>query len=86
MRVFVDSSVFIYGLEFAESNSALIYDGIARGTVKAVINEKVIKEVVNYFGRRKADILRISLSLNSEESVKLSSDRITQAKLGTGRE
>ena len=53
MRVFVDGSVFIYGLEFAESNSALIYDGIARGAVKAVINEKVIDEVVKYFGRRK---------------------------------
>ena len=53
MRVFIDSSVFIYGLEFAESNSALIYDGIARGTVKAIINEKVIEEVVKYFGRRK---------------------------------
>jgi hypothetical protein len=53
LRVFVDSSVFIYGLEFAESNSGLIYDGIARGAVKAVINENVIDEVVKYFGRRK---------------------------------
>lgn len=53
MRVFVDSSVFIYGLEFEESNSALIYNEIANGTVKAVINEKVIEEVVRYFSRRK---------------------------------
>ncbi len=53
MRVFVDSSVFIYGLEFEESNSGIIYNEIANGTVKAVINEKVIEEVVRYFGRRK---------------------------------
>lgn len=53
MRVFVDSSVFIYGLEFEESNSAIIFDEIARGEVKAVINEKVVDEVVRYFGRRK---------------------------------
>jgi len=53
LRVFVDSSVFIYGLEFEESNSAIIYTEIANGTVKAVINEKVIEEVVRYFGRRK---------------------------------
>ena len=53
MRVFVDSSVFIYGLEFEESNSAIIYNAIANGTVKAVINEKVIEEVVRYIGRRK---------------------------------
>ena len=53
MSVFVDSSVFIYGLEFAESNSAIIYNEIANGNVKAVINEKVIKEVVRYFRRRK---------------------------------
>jgi len=43
LRVFVDSSVFIYGLEFEESNSALIYNEIANGTVKAVINEKIIR-------------------------------------------
>ncbi|MDI6885792.1 MAG: PIN domain-containing protein [archaeon] len=53
MRVFVDSSVFIYGLEFEESNSAIIYNEIVNGTVKAVINEKVIEEVVRYFSRRK---------------------------------
>ena len=53
MRVFVDSSVFIYGLEFEESNSAIIYDEITNGSIKAVINEKVIEEVVRYFGRRK---------------------------------
>ena len=53
MRVLVDSSVFIYGLEFEESNSAIIYDEITNGSIKAVINEKVIEEVVRYFGRRK---------------------------------
>ncbi len=53
MRVFVDSSVFIYGLEFEESNSAIIYNEITNGTIKAVINEKVVEEVVRYFGRRK---------------------------------
>jgi predicted nucleic acid-binding protein len=53
LRVFVDSSVFIYGLEFEESNSAIIYNEIANGTVKAVINEKVIEEVVRYFRSRK---------------------------------
>lgn len=53
MRVFVDSSVFIYGLEFEESNSAIIYNEIADGAVKAVINEKVIEEVVRYFRGRK---------------------------------
>ena len=53
MRVFVDSSVFIYGLEFEESNSAIIYNEIADGAVKAVINEKVTEEVVRYFHRRK---------------------------------
>jgi len=53
LRVFVDSSVFIYGLEFEESNSAIIYNEIADGTVKAVINEKVIEVVVRYFHRRK---------------------------------
>ena len=53
MRVFVDSSVFIYGLEFEESNSAIIYNEIADGAVKAVINEKIIEEVVRYFRRRK---------------------------------
>ncbi len=53
MSVFVDSSVFIYGLEFEESNSAIIYIEITTGTIKAVINEKVIEEVARYFGRRK---------------------------------
>lgn len=53
MKLFVDSSVIIYGLEIWNSNSARILDLILEGELEAVISEKVMEEVRNYFRRRK---------------------------------
>ncbi len=53
MKLFVDSSVIIYGLEVWNSNSARILDLIFEGKLEAIISEKVMDEVRNYFRRRK---------------------------------
>jgi len=53
MKVFVDSSVIIYGLEVEKSNSAVILDLIFDGEIKACIGEKVIDEIRRYFKSRR---------------------------------
>jgi len=53
MRLFVDSSVIIYGLEMSESNSKTILDLLYEGEVDGAINEKVIDEVRRYFTNRR---------------------------------
>lgn len=45
---FVDTNVFIYGFEFAESNSAKIVDLINKGKLQAFITQKVLDETVRY--------------------------------------
>ncbi|MFH0859998.1 MAG: type II toxin-antitoxin system VapC family toxin [Candidatus Altiarchaeota archaeon] len=53
MRLFVDSSVLIYGLELRDSNSARILDLIHLEKLQGVVNDKVIQEVREYFRRRR---------------------------------
>ena len=53
MIVFLDSSTIIYGLEFDDSNSAIILNLLIENEIKGYINEKVIAEVKNYFRTRK---------------------------------
>lgn len=52
-RVFLDSSVIIFGLEVRDCNSALILDLVLEGKIEAVTCEKVVKEVKSYFSRRR---------------------------------
>jgi predicted nucleic acid-binding protein len=53
MIVFLDSSTIIYGLEFEDSNSAIILNFLIEKELQANINEKVIAEVKSYFRSRK---------------------------------
>ncbi len=53
MQAFLDSSAIIYGLEFEESNSAVILDLIIEKKIQCFINEKVLAEVRRYFRSRK---------------------------------
>ena len=53
MIVFLDSSTIIYGLEFNDSNSAIILNLLIDREIQANINEKVIAEVKSYFRARK---------------------------------
>jgi predicted nucleic acid-binding protein len=53
MKAFLDSSTFIYGLEFLDSNSAEILDLLAARRIRAYINEMVIEEVKRYFRARR---------------------------------
>ncbi|NJD53638.1 MAG: putative toxin-antitoxin system toxin component, PIN family [Candidatus Methanoperedens sp.] len=48
-RVFLDTNVFIYAYEFQESNSAEIIELLNDEKIEAVISERVLKEVYNYF-------------------------------------
>ncbi|ODS38412.1 MAG: hypothetical protein A7316_08040 [Candidatus Altiarchaeales archaeon WOR_SM1_86-2] len=54
MKVFVDSSVIIYGLEQEKSNSAIILDLIFDGEIKAYVSEKVVDEIRRYFKHRRS--------------------------------
>lgn len=45
MRAFLDSSAVIIGLVVEKSNSAKILDLLFENKIKAVISEKVLKEV-----------------------------------------
>jgi predicted nucleic acid-binding protein len=53
MLVFLDSSTIIYGLEFEDSNSALVLNLLIEKEIQGCINEKVITEVKRYFRNRK---------------------------------
>ena len=69
MIVFLDSSTIIYGLEFEDSNSAIILNLLIENEIQGYINEKVITEVKNYFrarkGRNYAYLMEIFLRRNS---------------------
>ena len=52
MKIFLDSSVIIYGLEKPGSNSAKVLDALIAGELDAVVNEKVVQEVGRYMRRR----------------------------------
>jgi len=47
--VFLDSSIFIWGYNRPESNSAKILNLMNEGKIKAVISERVIDEIRRYF-------------------------------------
>lgn len=49
IKAFLDTNLFIYGFEYSNSNSAKIIDLLNKGEMKAVISDRVIKEVYNYF-------------------------------------
>ena len=87
MIVFLDSSTIIYGLEFENSNSALILDLLTEKQIQAYINEKVIAEVKNYFRRRKgrnyAYLIEIFLKRNC--IVIKNSELIDQMKILKGK-
>jgi predicted nucleic acid-binding protein len=48
-RVFLDTNIFIYGFELPDSNSAEIIKLLNQAEIEAVISEKVIEEVMEYF-------------------------------------
>jgi len=49
VRVFLDTNVFIYAFEFPHSNSRKIIELLNQAEVEAIISEKVLGEVQNYF-------------------------------------
>lgn len=49
MLVFLDSSVFIWGYNRPNSNSAMALELMNEGKIKVVISEKVVKELRRYF-------------------------------------
>ena len=53
MKAFLDSSAIIFGIEFENSNSAIILEAILNGEFEGIINEKVVAEVKRYFRKRK---------------------------------
>lgn len=61
-RVFIDTNVFIYAFEFTDSNSNTIIELLNDEKIEAVISERVVKEVYNYFrkyhGKGLADTFR----------------------------
>jgi predicted nucleic acid-binding protein len=68
MLVFLDSSTIIYGLEFEDSNSALVLNLLIEKEIQGCINEKVIAEVKSYFrarkGRNYAYLMEVFLKRN----------------------
>ncbi len=48
MKIFIDSSVFIWAYNRPESNSATIVKLLADGKLRAVISEKVVEEVSDH--------------------------------------
>lgn len=51
-RVFLDTNVFIYSFEFPDSNNSKIIDLLNEGEIEAIISERVLKEIVEYFKRK----------------------------------
>ena len=49
IRVFIDTTTFIYAFEFPMSNSAKIINFLNKGEIEAIISEQVLKEVTRYF-------------------------------------
>jgi len=53
MRVFLDSSVIIFGLETENCNSAVILEALMKDKFECIINNKVLREVRKYLQRRR---------------------------------
>lgn len=87
MRVFLDSSTIIYGLEFDDSNSGIILNLLIEKEIQGYINEKVIAEVKNYFktrkGRNYAYLIEVFLRRNC--LIIKNSELIGQMKLLIGK-
>ena len=49
LRVFADTTLFIYAFEFPESNSAIIIELLNKDEIEVVISERVLNEVSDYF-------------------------------------
>lgn len=49
IRVFLDTNIFIYAFEFPQSNSKKIIELLNQAEIEAIISERVINEVQNYF-------------------------------------
>jgi len=47
-RVFIDTNVFIYAIEFPNSNSAKIIKLLNQGKIETIISERVLKEITRY--------------------------------------
>ncbi|PIV69895.1 MAG: hypothetical protein COS08_03065 [Euryarchaeota archaeon CG01_land_8_20_14_3_00_38_12] len=52
MKVFLDSSVILFGLEIENCNSAVILEALMESKFECVINNKVLREVRKYLQRR----------------------------------
>jgi len=53
-RAFLDSSTIIFGLEFKESNSAIVLDLLFDKQFEGFASEKVLEEVRRYFSKRRS--------------------------------
>ena len=58
----MDTNIFVYAFEFADSNSRLIIDMLNDGDIEAVVSGNVLKEVMRYFrkfyGRKLSSLFR----------------------------
>lgn len=48
LKAFVDTNVFIYAFEYADSNSAQIIALLSQGEIELVTSERVLREVTAY--------------------------------------
>jgi len=50
-RAFLDSNVFIFGVERPTSNSRRILDHLAAARIEGAVTDRVVREVMGYFRR-----------------------------------
>ena len=52
LRVYLDTNVFIFGVERPESNSRIILDLVEEGKIVPVVSYSTLEELREYFSRR----------------------------------
>jgi predicted nucleic acid-binding protein len=52
LRVYLDTNVFIFGVERPESNSRMILDLVEEGKIVPVVSYSTLEELREYFSRR----------------------------------
>jgi len=84
-RVFLDSNVFIFGLERPTSNSRRILDLLVGGKIQGVVTDRVVREVMKYTRKHHTkdmagklrDLILLTCDLILEEDLRIDRRLIT---------
>ena len=81
-RAFLDSNVFIFGLERPESNSRRIVELLVTGEFHGIVTDRVAREVILYFRK----CYEKDLAVKFRNLILLACDLVLEEDLRIGRE